>query len=128
MVTQGSDIDLALRSPTLEPLGNGYFDLLEALERCNIPILMQAHDWVRLPSSFHREIERTYVVIRPGARAAGLMDVQCTESPPDRRRTVALGDSCRRGGGWHSVDSKEPNNFDGEIHIARPPAILLVRS
>ena len=67
---EGSDLDLALRSPTLEPLGNGYFDLLEALERCNIPILVQAHDWARLPSSFHREIERAYVVIQPGARAA----------------------------------------------------------
>ena len=59
----GSDLDLVLRSPTLEPLGYEYFELVEALEQSNIPILVQAHDWARLPGSFHREIERDYVVL-----------------------------------------------------------------
>ena len=40
----GSDLDLVLRSPTLEPLGDGYMDLVEVLEQSNIPILVQAHD------------------------------------------------------------------------------------
>ena len=62
----GSDLDLVLRSPTLEPLGDGYLDLLDALEQSNIPILVQAHDWARLPQSFHREIERNYVVVQGG--------------------------------------------------------------
>ena len=62
----GSDLDLVLRSPTLEPLGDGYLDLLDALEQSNIPILVQAHDWARLPGSFHREIERNYVVVQGG--------------------------------------------------------------
>ena len=62
----GSDLDLVLRSPTLEPLGDGYLDLLDALEQSNIPILVQAHDWARLPESFHREIERNYVVVQGG--------------------------------------------------------------
>ena len=62
---EGSDLDLVLCSPTLEPLGNGYFVLLEALERSNIPILIQAHNWARLPDSFHREIERDHVVCSP---------------------------------------------------------------
>ena len=61
---EGSDLDLALRSPTLEPLSSGYFDLLEALERSNIPILVHAHDWARLPKSFHREIEMDHVVVQ----------------------------------------------------------------
>lgn len=60
----GSDLDLALRSPTLEPIP----DILlrgfkSALEQSNIPILVQAHDWARLPDSFHREIERNHVVL-----------------------------------------------------------------
>ena len=60
---EGSDLDLVLRSPTLEPLGEGFFDLLEAIEKSNIPILIQAHDWARLPKSFHQEIEREHVVL-----------------------------------------------------------------
>ena len=59
-----SDLDLVLRSPTLEPLGDGYFDLLEAIEKSNIPILIQAHDWARLPKSFHPEIARDHVVLQ----------------------------------------------------------------
>ena len=65
---EGSDLDLALRSPTLEPLGDGFYDLLEAIENSNIPFLVQAHDWAMLPESFHREIERDYVVVQKGAK------------------------------------------------------------
>ena len=59
---EGSDLDLVLRTSTLEPLGGEYLDLIEALEQSNIPILIQAYDWARLPASFHQEIERDYVV------------------------------------------------------------------
>ncbi len=60
----GSDLDLVLRSPTLEPIPDaGFFDLVEALERSNIPILVQVHEWTSLPESFHREIERDHVVM-----------------------------------------------------------------
>ena len=62
----GSDLDLALRGPALEPLDGGYYDLLEAIEKSNIPILVQAHDWAMLPESFHREIELDYVVVQEG--------------------------------------------------------------
>ena len=60
----GSDLDLVLRSPTLEPLGHEYLKLVEALEQSNIPILVQAHDWARLPETSRREIERDYVVVQ----------------------------------------------------------------
>ena len=60
----GSDLELVLRSPTLEPLGHEYFELVEALEQSNIPILVQAHDWARLPETSRREIERDYVVVQ----------------------------------------------------------------
>ena len=61
---EASDLDLVLRGPTLEPLGGGFFDLLEAIQQSSIPILVQAHDWARLPESFLREIERDYVVLQ----------------------------------------------------------------
>jgi len=64
---EASDLDLALRGPGLEPLGHEYVELVEALEQSNIPILVQAHDWAKLPESFHREIERDYVVMQQGA-------------------------------------------------------------
>ncbi len=60
----GSDLDLALRTPTLEPIPDAVLrNFTAALERSNIPILVQAHDWARLPESFHREIERNHVVL-----------------------------------------------------------------
>ena len=60
----GSDLDLALRTPTLEPIPDAMLrNFTAALERSNIPILVQAHDWARLPESFHREIERNHVVL-----------------------------------------------------------------
>ena len=61
---EGSDLDLALRGPALEALDGGFYDLLEAIEQSNIPILVQAHDWAMLPESFHGEIERAYVVVQ----------------------------------------------------------------
>ena len=61
----GSDLDLVLRSPTLEPVpGDSYVDFVKAVEQSNIPILVQAHDWAKLPESFHQEIVRDYVVIQ----------------------------------------------------------------
>ncbi len=64
----GSDLDLVLRSPSLEPLGGEFLDLMEAFRESNIPILVQTHDWAGLPKSFHQEIERDYVVVQKGAK------------------------------------------------------------
>ena len=61
---EGSDLDLVLRGPALEPLDGGFYDLLEAIEKSNIPILVQAHDWAMLPESFRREIVRDYVLVQ----------------------------------------------------------------
>ena len=63
----GSDLDLVVRGPALEPLGIEFSELVEAFQESNIPILVQAHDWARLPESFHVEIERGYVVVQAGA-------------------------------------------------------------
>ena len=59
-----SDLDLMLRGPDLKRISSGQLtDLTEALEQSNVPILVQIHDWARLPESFHKEIEREYVVL-----------------------------------------------------------------
>ena len=60
-----SDLDLVLRSPTLEQIPAARLaSLEEAFEQSNIPILIQAHDWARLPERFHKEIEQQYVVLQ----------------------------------------------------------------
>ena len=41
---EASDLDLVLRGPALEPLGNNFCNLLEAIEKSNIPFLIQAHE------------------------------------------------------------------------------------
>ncbi len=65
---EASDLDIVLRSPTLKPLGPEFSTLVDALEDSNIPIIVQVHDWARLPKSFHREIEKNYVVIEQQPR------------------------------------------------------------
>lgn len=65
-----SDLDLVLRSADLsqipfEPLD----DFLEAVRESNIPILVEARDWARLPESFHREVLKKYYVLRDGESA-----------------------------------------------------------
>ena len=63
---EGSDLDLVLRSSSLEPIPTRVVAVLaEALEQSNIPILVQVHDWARLPENFRREIERDYVALVP---------------------------------------------------------------
>ena len=61
---EGSDLDLVVRGPDLKPLEDGFFELLEAIEQSNIPILVQVHDWARLPENFHADIERDYVALQ----------------------------------------------------------------
>ena len=57
-----SDLDLVLRGPNLAPIAVTQLDsFLEALRESNIPILVEARDWARLPASFHTEIEADYV-------------------------------------------------------------------
>ena len=63
----GSDLDLVLRGPDLQRLPIGKLsDLTEAFRESNIPFLIEARDWARLPEGFHREIERDYVVLVRG--------------------------------------------------------------
>ena len=70
---EGSDLDLVLRGSNLQPLGNDFHELRKAIERSNIPILVQIHDWAGLPEAFHREIERKYVVVQYGSDERGMV-------------------------------------------------------
>ena len=63
-----SDLDIVLRGPDLgetPTLQLAAFE--EALRESTLPFLVDLHDWARLPESFHRRIERQYVVLREPA-------------------------------------------------------------
>ena len=83
---EASDLDLVLRGPDLAAIPTLQLaDLTEAFRHSNIPILVEARDWARLPESFHDEIERNYVVVRRGL-------VPKDQSVSDNWPTVRLGD------------------------------------
>ena len=64
----GSDLDLVLRGPDLKEIPIGLLgDFEEAFRESNIPFLVEARDWTRLPERFHLEIERDYVVLVEGS-------------------------------------------------------------
>ena len=64
---EGSDLDLVLRGPSLKEISSDRLgDFEEAVRESNIPFLVEARDWTRLPERFHREIERNYVVLVEG--------------------------------------------------------------
>lgn len=65
----GSDLDLVLRGVAGQALPlRRLAGLAEALRNSNIPFLVEARDWARLPDNFRREIERKHVVLIEGAR------------------------------------------------------------
>ena len=96
---EGSDLDLVLRGPALEPLDGGFYDLLEAIEKSNIPVLIQAHDWSMLPESFHREIKRDYVVVQKGSS-------EDSKDLTGQWREMTLGDVCTK------IDSLVKTRFE----------------
>lgn len=61
----GSDLDLVLRGPGLAEIPFGRLaEFEDALRDSSIPFLVEARDWARLPSRFHRGIERGYVILQ----------------------------------------------------------------
>ena len=60
----GSDLDLVLRGPDLKELpADRLASFEDAVRESNIPFLVEARDWARLPERFHREIERGQVFV-----------------------------------------------------------------
>jgi predicted nucleotidyltransferase len=63
-----SDLDIVLRNATnLRKECDEWLDVKDALQESVLPILVDTHDWAHLPESFHRNIEREYVVVQEGA-------------------------------------------------------------
>ena len=57
-----SDLDIVVRGPGLRPIPSVDMQALrEAFRESNIPIIVDAHDWSKLPETFHREIAGNYV-------------------------------------------------------------------
>ena len=74
---EGSDLDLVLRGPGLEEIAlERLMDFEEAVRESDIPFLVEARDWARLPERFRREIEREYVVVGGECQSSGGDDVE----------------------------------------------------
>jgi predicted nucleotidyltransferase len=59
---EGSDLDLVLRNPAdLNQDVPGWDALKEALQQSSLPMLVDVHQWSRLPETFHANIEAGYV-------------------------------------------------------------------
>lgn len=68
---EASDLDIVLRSSDLSPIPAQELNaFLEAVRESNIPILIDARDWARLPASFHEVILRNYVELEKLAGTA----------------------------------------------------------
>lgn len=68
---QGSDLDLVLRNPNLNQIGDVQFAALAgALNDSELPFLVEIHDWARLPEAFRCQIEANYVQLTPAASKA----------------------------------------------------------
>ena len=66
-----SDLDLALRGPGLREIPAARLAAFaEAARESNLPFLIDARDWARLPENFRRAIERRHVALRAPALAA----------------------------------------------------------
>ena len=64
---EASDLDLVLRDPDLQKIDSFQLaELNEALADSNVPFLVEARDWARLPEAFHHEIEKRRVTIQRG--------------------------------------------------------------
>lgn len=60
----GSDLDLVVRNPGQPDLPRpNLAGLRAALRESRLPVLVETHDWARLPGSFRREIEQHHVVL-----------------------------------------------------------------
>lgn len=61
---EGSDLDLVIRTNDGQPLAiDELMAFKDALQDSTIPILIQTHDWARIPESFHRNIMACHEVM-----------------------------------------------------------------
>jgi len=66
-----SDLDLVLRTPTLQPLPAAQMAALrKRIRESNIPILVELHDWATLPERFRENIGQRHEVLYEATPAA----------------------------------------------------------
>ena len=64
---EASDLDLVVRQPAdLKQETRQLEEMREALVESDLPISVDVVDWALIPATFHREIERAYVVVQAG--------------------------------------------------------------
>lgn len=62
---EASDLDLVLRDPNLQKIDSFQLaDLSDAFTESNIPFIIEARDWARLPEAFHHEIQKKHVIMQ----------------------------------------------------------------
>ena len=89
----GSDLDLVLRGPDLNEVPAAQLrEFEEAVQDSNIPFLVEARDWARLPERFHREIEREHVVLVEDSAKGAVVDPDEKRSDGSEWRKSYLGD------------------------------------
>ena len=63
---EASDLDLVLRGDKLRPVSVSIVSaLIDAFDESTIPIIVDIHDWARLPPAYREEIERSYYILVP---------------------------------------------------------------
>lgn len=68
---EASDLDIVIRNPaSLSTPQRGLGTLRGAFSESNIPILVDVHDWARLPESFQSEIMASHVVLKAAGQTA----------------------------------------------------------
>jgi len=63
VTTEASDLDLVIRARRDGSRSPALGRLREALSESDLPMLVDVHDWARIPDSFRREIARAHVVV-----------------------------------------------------------------
>ena len=64
---EASNLNLVVRQPAdLKQETRHLEQMREALVESDLPIRVDVVDWARIPATFHREIERAYVVVQAG--------------------------------------------------------------
>ena len=62
---EASDLDLVLRAPGLAPISASRIEAVrESFRESNIPIIVDIHDWSRIPESFRQEILSGHMTLR----------------------------------------------------------------
>ena len=64
---EASNLNLVVRQPAdLKQETTQLEEMREALVESDLPIRVDVVDWAWIPATFHREIERAYVVVQAG--------------------------------------------------------------